>query len=329
MKFTEFFWDFDGTLFDTYPRMNRAMQKAAADLGLDISLEELTPLTKVTLGYTAKKLFGDRAAEMMERYRIHAEEEPIDDIRMYDGAAEMLKSVCAHGGRNYLYTHRGTNAHDILRLNGISQLFTDVVTKADGFPVKPAPDALLSQMSKHHLTPDQCVMIGDRDIDLLAGINAGMSGALFDPDGYYYDTFDTPYKYHTMFEMMCDLTWDNERLNLQVSDMLAMQSQLQELHKASWGGVKPELAVRQLLWLEGELGEVIDVVKKNTPQKIAAPGFARTRLIEEMVDVAMYFGDVLLCYGITAEEFSAAYMQKHQHNMHRNYAQEKKDRYGE
>ena len=29
MKFTGFFWDFDGTLFDTYPRINRAMQTLA------------------------------------------------------------------------------------------------------------------------------------------------------------------------------------------------------------------------------------------------------------------------------------------------------------
>ena len=35
MTFTGFFWDFEGTLFDTYPRFNRAMQKAFAEFPFD------------------------------------------------------------------------------------------------------------------------------------------------------------------------------------------------------------------------------------------------------------------------------------------------------
>ena len=43
MKFTEFFWDFDGTLFDTYPRINRAVQKSLHEMDIDVSLEGLLP----------------------------------------------------------------------------------------------------------------------------------------------------------------------------------------------------------------------------------------------------------------------------------------------
>ena len=34
----EFFWDFDGTLFDTYPRMARAMARALAELAMTRSM---------------------------------------------------------------------------------------------------------------------------------------------------------------------------------------------------------------------------------------------------------------------------------------------------
>ena len=40
-------------------------------------------------------------------------------------------------------------------------------------------------MDKHGLNPRDCVMVGDRPIDLDAGINAGMQSILFDEDGFY------------------------------------------------------------------------------------------------------------------------------------------------
>ena len=43
----------------------------------------------------------------------------------------------------------------------------------------------------------------------------------------------------------------------------------------------------------------------------------RTHFIEEMADVMMYYNDVLLCYGISIEELSKVYREKHQKNMDR------------
>lgn len=39
--------------------------------------------------------------------------------------------------------------------------------------------------------------------------------------------------------------------------------------------------------------------------------------MEEMADVLMYYNDVLLCYGITADELKEAYASKFQRNMNR------------
>ena len=36
----------------------------------------------------------------------------------------------------------------------------------------------------------------------------------------------------------------------------------------------------------------------------------REHLIEELADVLMYYNDVLLCYGITAEELKETYTSK-------------------
>ena len=69
--------------------------------------------------------------------------------------------------------------------NDTEELFEDAVLRTDGFPDKPAPDALLALMERNGLKPEECAMVGDRDIDIDAGHNAGMSGVMFDPDGFY------------------------------------------------------------------------------------------------------------------------------------------------
>lgn len=328
MKFKEFFWDFDGTLFDTYPRVNRAIQKALKDVGVEISIEEIAPLTKVNIRHALEALSGPLAEDAMARYRVHAEEEGYDTMQPYAGARELLESVCARGGHNYLYTVRDLTAVDAVRHFGLDVYFTDYLTREDGFPRKPAPDALLHLMDKHGLSPADCVMIGDRDIDLDSGVNAGMAGALFDP-GHYYDGYETPYRFTSLFDMMCALVWEDKTENLRVSDMLALQRELQALHP-NWGAVNdPEKGFKWLLWLVGEVGEVVDVVKKNEPAHLMQPGLARERLVEELTDVAMYFHDVLNIYGITPEEFSRAYYGKMQRNLRRDYHAEHKERYGE
>ncbi len=43
----------------------------------------------------------------------------------------------------------------------------------------------------------------------------------------------------------------------------------------------------------------------------------RKDLVEEMTDVLMYYGDVMLCYGITPEELKRAYTEKFERNMTR------------
>jgi NTP pyrophosphatase (non-canonical NTP hydrolase) len=67
----------------------------------------------------------------------------------------------------------------------------------------------------------------------------------------------------------------------------------------------------------GEIGEVIDIVKKNGGEKACTDEEIRKDLVEEMADVLMYFNDVMLCYGISEEELKKAYVEKFKRNMTR------------
>ena len=102
-----------------------------------------------------------------------------------------------------------------------------------------------------------------------------------------------------------------------VKEMLEMQRALQEKYKDKWESIGPETGKNKLLWMIGEIGEVIDIVKKYSGTKACTEPEFRTHLIEEMADVLMYYNDVLLCYGITSDELKETYKEKFETNMKR------------
>lgn len=102
-----------------------------------------------------------------------------------------------------------------------------------------------------------------------------------------------------------------------INEMQEMQKSLQDKYKHKWEPICPKIGQNKLLWMIGEIGEVIDIVKKNGGENAAADPILRRDLVEEMADVIMYYNDVMLCYGITAEELKAAYKEKFERNMKR------------
>ena len=102
-----------------------------------------------------------------------------------------------------------------------------------------------------------------------------------------------------------------------IQEMQEMQKTLQEKYKDKWEPICAEIGQNKLLWMIGEIGEVIDIVKKNGGQKACSDEVIRKDLIEEMADVLMYYNDVMLCYGITSDELKEAYTKKFEKNMTR------------
>jgi 8-oxo-dGTP pyrophosphatase MutT (NUDIX family)/NTP pyrophosphatase (non-canonical NTP hydrolase) len=111
-------------------------------------------------------------------------------------------------------------------------------------------------------------------------------------------------------------------LDLKFSDMQAMQRQLHEKHAGKWAELKPDYGRSCLLWMLEELGEAVSVIKKRGETHIMADPAVRAAFIEELADVLMFMTDALLCYGVTAYEFSNAFFKKHQKNMGRDWEKE-------
>ena len=102
-----------------------------------------------------------------------------------------------------------------------------------------------------------------------------------------------------------------------IEEILSMQKALQDKYKEKWETISPEAGKHKLLWLIGEVGEVADIIKKNGEEKVLETPELRRHLIEEMADVLMYYGDVMLCYGISESELKESYTSKFEKNMKR------------
>ena len=79
-----------------------------------------------------------------------------------------------------------------------------------------------------------------------------------------------------------------------INEMQEMQKALQDRYKHKWEPICPEIGQNKLLWMIGEIGEVIDIVKKNGGERASTDEELRRDLVEEMADVLMYYNDVML-----------------------------------
>lgn len=106
-------------------------------------------------------------------------------------------------------------------------------------------------------------------------------------------------------------------VDFSVNEMLEMQRSLQDKYKDKWEPVSPEIGKNHLLWMIGEVGEVIDIIKKHGDTEPLSDAGLRKSLVEELADVLMHYTDVLLCYGISAGELKQAFTEKFAKNMER------------
>jgi D-glycero-D-manno-heptose 1,7-bisphosphate phosphatase len=117
-------------------------------------------------------------------------------VELIPGAADALRRARDLGYKLFLFTNQsgiGRGLHtldDALRVNarmeemlGLSRpIFTDIciAPEAPDQPSlyrKPSPRFILESITRHGLDPAQCWMVGDRDADAHAGLNAKINAA--------------------------------------------------------------------------------------------------------------------------------------------------------
>lgn len=183
--FKHYIWDFDGTLYNSYPIMAGTLKDMLAERGHMEPLESVLHYMKQSMSCALehyKELYGIDEA-FIKAYEDRRKTIEIEQCQPFKDAAQACQDMVAAGGANYLYTHRGDTALTLLIKHDLMQYFSDCIIADDGFARKPSPDALLYLLTKHNIAADQALMIGDRDLDICAAQNAGIKGCFYSETG--------------------------------------------------------------------------------------------------------------------------------------------------
>ena len=172
-----FIWDFDGTLYDTYGYTIECFCRAVRECGETADEAKVYELMMNNIGaafswYCSEKGIDPEA--LRAAYSRIKRRDPVSTGGPFPYAKELLKLIVQRGGGNYMFTHRSADLYPLMEYWETDRDFEGIVTMADGFPAKPAPDAVKHLLQKYALDPRLTVMVGDREMDIASGANAGV-----------------------------------------------------------------------------------------------------------------------------------------------------------
>jgi phosphoglycolate phosphatase-like HAD superfamily hydrolase len=163
-------WDFDGTLFDTYPCYVRTLCEV---IGGNVNEETMMKKMKKSFGFAID--FFKIPKEVVEKY-IEVENALPPDTKP---PFPYVKEVLSQTSLNVIMTHKPREeVQTMLNYYGWEHLFTEIVCGDDGYPRKPNPESYHYLHNKYHID----LAVGDRKIDLLPAHKLGIKTCLFNPN---------------------------------------------------------------------------------------------------------------------------------------------------
>ncbi len=183
-KYT-FIWDLDGTLIDSYHVIVNSIYLTYLSFGVTLNKEEVYKeviatsvkdfLLKMEITHHIPYVEARNNCTLLnEKEKYH--------IKAMSHASDILNYLASKGIDNYVFTHKGIASLDILKNNDLYHFFKEVVIKENGFPRKPAPDAINYLVEKHQLNKETTFYVGDRVIDVECALRAGVKSILFLPN---------------------------------------------------------------------------------------------------------------------------------------------------
>jgi phosphoglycolate phosphatase-like HAD superfamily hydrolase len=183
-----FIWDYDGTLFDTYPTITLTYQEVLKKYySLESDYQEIYSWAKISLN-TCNQNIAAKYGLILDEFHSRFIEDyaivPVTAEPPFPGAQEICDHIQSIGGQNYLITHRDEKSLlRSLEYFNMKGKFADLITIDQNFPKKPDPGAFIHLIGKHRLNPKESLGVGDREIDIQAAKAAGIKGCYIHPEG--------------------------------------------------------------------------------------------------------------------------------------------------
>lgn len=185
MKYTDVAWDFDGTLFDTYPNLVRAFKETLEHYGCTAEENEIRQKMSISIRNAVAFYCEKHGLDPVGFRALHKKIEGFrpDLVPTYPGVKETLKAIKESGRRNHLYTNRNKGAVKYLEAYGLLQYFDGLMTEEEMCELKPAPGGMIDLCKQYQVKPEQMLMVGDRAVDIDSAKNAGTAACFYNTNG--------------------------------------------------------------------------------------------------------------------------------------------------
>lgn len=173
-------FDLDGTLLDTLDDLTASVNYCMKKYGGPIyDREEVRG--KVGNGIYVlmeKSLPGGRNhpryEDCMRDFPVHYKAHMTDRTRPYAGIPEMLAALRARGFRLAIVSNKFDAAVKGLNRDFFSDSIPVAIGESAGVQKKPAPDTVFAAMRELGAAPEECIYIGDSEVDIQTAANAGI-----------------------------------------------------------------------------------------------------------------------------------------------------------
>jgi phosphoglycolate phosphatase len=172
-------FDLDGTLVDSRHDIANAVNHTLKNLGLKAkSTEEITSYVGKGVGELLKKSLGDKQGllvqEALSIFTDYFNEHYADSTRLYPYVKETLEYF--EDKKKAIITNRFHRLAELtLKAMEIRGYFDDIIGSDDENCMKPSACPLDKTMAKFDIRDkDKAIMVGDMDIDIMTGKNAGI-----------------------------------------------------------------------------------------------------------------------------------------------------------
>ncbi|SHK52073.1 pyrophosphatase PpaX [Clostridium cavendishii DSM 21758] len=168
-------FDLDGTLIDTNELIFNSFDYALRTvLNLNPSKDEITQLFGKPLRGSLAQFNEEKADELVTTYRRYNEERHDTMCKPFEGVKELLDGLKDRGIKLGIVTSkRKVLAERGLVLGGLLEYFDVFFTPESTKNHKPHGEPAEKACESLNVKPEEAIMVGDSNFDLLCGKNAG------------------------------------------------------------------------------------------------------------------------------------------------------------
>ena len=180
MKYTTYIFDLDGTLLDTLEDLTASVNAALNKYHMkERTLEEIRSFVGNGIGKLVERSVPDGVQNplfenVFEAFKEHYKEHCADKTAPYEGVVTLLDKLLKNGKKIGIVSNKADFAVKELRDIYFKDMVEIAIGEKENIHRKPAPDTVFEAMKELESVPEECVYIGDSEVDIKTAKNAGI-----------------------------------------------------------------------------------------------------------------------------------------------------------